>query len=48
MFLNRERIRKEMGIKARKSSERFKIEHITMQWESLFEKLVKNKTINKD
>lgn len=41
-------IRKEMGIKAHQSSERFKIEHITMQWESLFEKLVKNKTINKD
>ena len=47
-LIENENIRKEMGIKARKSSERFKIEHITMQWESLFEKLVKNKTINKD
>ena len=47
-LIEKENIRKEMGIKARKSSERFKIEHITMQWESLFEKLVKNKTINKD
>lgn len=42
-LIENENIRKEMGIKARKSSERFKIEHITMQWESLFEKLVKIK-----
>ena len=48
MFLNRERIRKDVGINARKNAERFKIEHIADQWRLLFEELVKNKTINKD
>ena len=47
-LIENEEIRKEMGINARKNSERFKIEHIADQWRLLFEKLVKNKTINKD
>lgn len=47
-LIENEEIRKEMGINARKNSERFKIEHIADQWRLLFEELVKNKTINKD
>ena len=46
MFLNRERIRKEMGINARKNAERFKIGHIAEQWKLLFEELI-NKSNNK-
>ena len=45
-LIENENIRKEMGIKARKNAERFKIEYIAEQWKLLFEELI-NKSNNK-
>ena len=42
-LIKNEEIRKEMGRMARINVDRFKIEHIALQWKTLFESVLKNK-----
>ncbi len=41
-LIENEKKRKEMGLNARKNAERFKIDHIALQWKNLFEELTSN------